>query len=52
MRDTASLSGVMLKLPIVWWISWGFVRDAYSGEAEMAHSCGIFVEKHSGRYLR
>lgn len=22
MRETASLSGCMLKLPIVWWMSW------------------------------
>lgn len=28
MRETASLSGVMLKLPIVWWMSWTSVRGA------------------------
>jgi hypothetical protein len=46
-RETASLSGVMLKLPMVWWMSWNMLvepRDYALG----SYSRGILVEKHVG----
>ena len=49
MRDMASLSGSILKLPIVWWMSWGaFVSiPSISISVWKIYRSWIFVEKHS-----
>ncbi len=47
-RETASLSGVMLKLPIVWCISWKLLA-LRSCPACVSYGRGIFVEKHRGK---
>jgi hypothetical protein len=51
MRETASLSGVMLKLPIVWWMSL-ILLDAVEFGKTRTYRCGIFVEEHFERFVR
>lgn len=51
MRPMAILSEWMLKLPIVWWISYhlrSVLCSCVKGRGE-AHRCGIFVEQHVER---
>lgn len=50
MRETASLSGWMLKLPIVWWMSWVLCQCCTHSHpwGVSSHRRGIFVEKHFG----
>lgn len=48
MRVTASLSGWMLKLPIVWWMSCDqiFVRKKVIKRFQKAYCRGILIEQH------
>jgi hypothetical protein len=44
-RETASLSGLMLKLLIVWWMSWR-VLVGERAEESGAYGCWFFREQH------